>query len=77
MSERLKDLSIGDRGRVTGFDKGATPYRKKLLSMGLTPGVEFELTRYAPMGDPVEIRVRGFALTLRQEEAQGLQVERI
>ncbi len=73
---RLRELTPGDRGRVVGFDAGHRPYRRKLLSMGLTPGVEFEILRVAPLGDPVEIRLRGFDLSLRLDEAQVLQVER-
>jgi len=76
MPQSLKDLAVGDTGRVVGFDKGGKAYRKKLLSMGLTPGVEISVTRYAPMGDPVEIRVRGFSLSLRKAEAKALLVER-
>jgi ferrous iron transport protein A len=44
--------------------------------MGLTPGTEFTVTRYAPMGDPVEIEVRGFALSVRKDEATMLLVEK-
>jgi len=73
----LKDLATGDKGRVTGFGEGSKAYRRKLLAMGLTPGVELSVTRYAPMGDPVEIRVRGFSLSLRKHEAAALQVERL
>lgn len=73
----LHDLNVGDNGQVVGFEKGQNSYRRKLLSMGLTPGVTFVVTRYAPMGDPVEIRVRGFALTLRQQEARTLKVKKI
>ncbi len=76
MTNSLKDLSVGDSGRVVGFGEGSKAYRKKLLSMGLTPGVSFSVTRYAPMGDPVEIRVRGFSLSLRKDEAASLIVER-
>ena len=77
MTERLiKDLAVGDRATVVGFAKGAPGYRRKLLSMGLTPGVEFGITRLAPMGDPVEIRVRGFSLSLRKDEAAALLVRR-
>jgi ferrous iron transport protein A len=43
--------------------------------MGLTPGTELRVTRVAPMGDPVEIQVRGFRLSLRKDEAAALQVE--
>lgn len=73
---RLDDLTAGESGRVTGFTPGNKPYRSKLLAMGLTPGTEFAVTRYAPMGDPVELRVRGFALSLRRAEAAFLEVER-
>ena len=76
MSQKLQDLAVGDTGRVVGFGEGNKAYRRKLLSMGLTPGVEFSVTRYAPMGDPVEIRVRGFSLSLRKDEAEALLVER-
>ncbi len=76
MSNSLRDLTVGDTGRVVGFAEGSKAYRRKLLSMGLTPGVEFSVTRYAPMGDPVEIRVRGFSLSLRKDEAAALRVER-
>jgi len=76
MSERLKEMAVGDVGRVVGFGEGSKAYRKKLLSMGLTPGVEFSVTRYAPMGDPVEIKVRGFRLSLRKAEAEAVLIER-
>jgi len=73
----LKDLQVGDRAKVTGYHEGGSAYRRKLLSMGLTPGAEFSVTRVAPLGDPVEIRVRGFALTLRRDEAASLGVEKL
>ena len=76
MSTTLKDLSVGDRGRVIGYLEGGRAYRKKLLSMGLTPGTEIEVVRFAPMGDPVEIRVRGTSVSLRTGEAEALQVEK-
>jgi len=71
----LKDLQVGDRAKVAGYLEGGGAYRRKLLSMGLTPGAELSVTRVAPMGDPVEIQVRGFALTLRRDEAASLCVE--
>ncbi len=77
MSLHLSDLNIGDCGKVTAIEKGDKAYRQKLLAMGLTPGTEFSITRYAPLGDPVEIKVRGFALSLRKGEAAALQVEKI
>lgn len=77
MSIHLSDLKIGDSGRVIGIEKSEKAYRQKLLAMGLTPGITFNIIRYAPMGDPVEIKVRGFALSLRKDEANALKVERI
>ena len=76
-SSSLGDMSVGDKGKVIGLAKGNKAYRKKLLAMGLTPGTEFSVIRYAPMGDPVEISVRGFSLSLRKDEAAALLVERI
>ncbi|ENO88634.1 FeoA family protein [Thauera linaloolentis] len=73
----LKQLAVGDRAKVCGFADTGGPYRRKLLSMGLTPGAELLVMRVAPMGDPVEIRVRGFALTLRKGEADALTVEKL
>lgn len=75
MAKNLKDMRVGETGRVVGYDKGGKSYRKKLLSLGLTPGAEFSVVRYAPMGDPVEIQVRGFSLSLRKAEAEALLVE--
>ena len=77
MSIRLGDLTVGERGRVIGYQRGDRSYREKLLSMGLTPGTEFSVTRLAPLGDPVEINVRGYAVSLRKDEAQLLRVERL
>jgi len=73
----LKNLAVGDGGKIVGFDKTGKAYRKRLLAMGLTPGTEFSVTRFAPMGDPVEIKLRGFALTLRKDEAAILQIEKL
>jgi ferrous iron transport protein A len=73
----LKNLVIGDLAKIVGFEPTGKAYRKKLLAMGLTPGTEFSVTRFAPMGDPVEIKLRGFALTLRKDEASVLQIEKL
>lgn len=70
-------MSVGESGRVVGFDKAIKNYRKRLLAMGLTPGIDFSVIRYAPLGDPIEIRVRDFSLSLRKEEASCLLIESI
>jgi len=73
----LSDLQVGDTARILGYSEGGASYRRKLLSMGITPGVSISLTRLAPLGDPVEIRLRGFALSLRKDEAKSLLVEKL
>jgi ferrous iron transport protein A len=77
MAISLKNLAVGDLGKIIGFEPAGKSYRKRLLAMGLTPGTEFSITRFAPMGDPVEIKLRGFALTLRKDEAAILQIEKL
>lgn len=73
----LSDLQCGHHAQVVGFAKGERFYRQKLLAMGLIPGTPFILTRVAPLGDPVEIRVRGYSLSLRKAEASILDVRRM
>lgn len=77
MQTKLKEMQVGDQGRVQGYEEGGRGYRRKLLSMGLTPGIEFQVVRVAPLGDPVEVRVRGTSVSLRKAEAEALQVERL
>ena len=76
MKSTLKDMAVGETGKVSGYVKGASAYREKLLSMGLINGTMITVERIPPMGDPVEIKVRGFALSLRKDEASALLVER-
>ncbi len=76
MEISLRDLNVGEKCKVVGYKKGSTSYRGKLLAMGLTKGTEFTVERVAPMGDPVEINVRGFALSLRKNEAAAVIVEK-
>jgi Fe2+ transport system protein FeoA len=70
----LSALAIGQRGRVVGFDL-PPDQRQRLLEMGLTSGVEFQIVRFAPLGDPIELKVRGYHLSLRRNEASGVRVE--
>lgn len=76
MTVTLREMEKGEKGRVIGYFRGTSAYRKRLLAMGLTQGTEFIVKRVAPMGDPIEIEVRGFALSLRKDEASALKVER-
>lgn len=76
MDMQLRDFPPGERGVVAGYAKADPAYRDKLLSMGLTKGTEFTVLRVAPLGDPVEIEVRGFRLSLRKTEADALVARR-
>lgn len=71
----FKGLKAGDKAIVTGFLKGKPSYRKKLLAMGITPGTLFEVVRLAPLGDPVEIQVRGYMVSLRRDEAALISIK--
>lgn len=72
-TEKLAGQPVGRLLRITGF---ALPedIEQRLLEMGLTVGTDCTVLRYAPMGDPLEIKVRGYCLSLRLHEAEGVQV---
>lgn len=73
--QRLSDLSVGNRGRVTRMEVPQAD-RPRLMEMGLLVGTTVELVRFAPLGDPVEIKVRGYRLSLRRHEAELIWVDR-
>ena len=77
LSVNIKDLRIGQKAKILGFALCAGEYRHRLLSMGLTPGTVIELIRIAPLGDPVQILVRGIMLSLRKAEASILKLEQV
>ncbi len=77
MSITFSELNIGEKAVITGYREGPRDYRAKLLSMGLTRGTIIELLKRAPLGDPVEIRIRGFNLSLRRNEAEILVLESV
>lgn len=71
---KLRNAAIGARLKVVGYEPTSRDYKRKLLAMGLTPGTELRVTRHAPLGDPTEIEVRDFHLSLRKAEADALIV---
>lgn len=73
--QSLTQLKVGQKAKITRFLSGPKAYRQKLLAMGLTPGVVIDILRVAPLGDPIEIKVRGYSLSLRKKECQLVSVE--
>ena len=71
----LNELKIGDSAAITAVG-GEGALRCRLLDMGLTPRTVVTLRNVAPMGDPIEIHVRGYELTLRVEDARQITVEK-
>ena len=70
----LKDLNIGQRAVITDVE-GEGALRQHLLDMGVIPQAEVSIVKYAPMGDPVEVRIHGYELTLRLMEAEKIKVK--
>lgn len=68
----LADLEIGKDAVIKSVNCNEVSLRKHILDMGLTPGTEITLVKVAPMGDPLEIRVRGYELTLRKDDAKQI-----
>lgn len=73
-SQPLTSLALGCAAKVTEI-KVPPQSRGRLLEMGLLVGTPVQLVRFAPLGDPVEIKVRGYHLTLRRQDAEQIFVE--
>ena len=71
----LSDLKIGQRARVLGLHLDKPEVRRPLLDMGITKGTEILIKKIAPMGDPVDIELRGYELCIRKEEMKNIDVE--
>jgi DtxR family Mn-dependent transcriptional regulator len=70
----LKDLKPGQKGKVLKVSaRGETS--KRIVEMGITPGAVVEVERVAPLGDPIDIKVKGYHLSLRKEEAHRIEIE--
>ncbi|MCI8814132.1 MAG: ferrous iron transport protein A [Lachnospiraceae bacterium] len=70
----LRDLKPGDEGRVVSLgEKG--PVRRRIMEMGVTPGTPIKVVKVAPLGDPIEVNLRGYELSLRKDQAMRIVVE--
>ena len=74
MTKTLDQFIPGDRGRVLKVG-GQGAIRRRLLDMGITPGTQILLIKTAPMGDPLEITLRGFNLSIRKEDAKYIEMD--
>ena len=70
----LKDAKVGETVKATKLT-GEGPVKRRIMDMGITKGVEIYVRKVAPLGDPVEVTVRGYELSLRKADAEMIQVQ--
>ncbi|MDR3112115.1 MAG: ferrous iron transport protein A [Elusimicrobiota bacterium] len=73
--KRLSKLKQGDEGTIKSVISGASSLKKKLLDMGCVSGCKIKVKKLAPLGDPIEITIRNYSLSLRKNEADAIDVE--
>ena len=71
----LSDLKIGQVAKVLALHSDSKALRRRLLDMGITRGVEFKIKKIAPLGDPVDIELRGYELCIRKYDMQNIDIE--
>ena len=71
----LADLASGESG-IVRFVRGEDAVTRRLMEMGVIPGVAVRMVKSAPFGDPIEIRVRGYSLALRRSEAESIELNK-
>lgn len=70
----LKDVKVGERATVVKLH-GEGAVRRRIMDMGLTRGVELQVRKVAPLGDPMELNVRGYELSVRKSDAERIEVQ--
>ena len=70
----LRDVKIGETAKVVKLN-GEGPVKRRIMDMGLTKGVEVFVRKVAPLGDPIEVTVRGYELSIRKTDAEMVEVE--
>lgn len=76
MTTNIAQFKPGDEAVITGYNKCSSSLRDKILAMGLTRGEAIKVVNFAPLGDPVNILIRGYNLSLRKAEAEILILEK-
>ena len=74
MLKQLDEMKVGETGLIKSV-QGEGKIRRRLFDMGVTPGATVYLRKVAPLGDPIEITIRGYELSLRKVEAQSVKLE--
>ncbi|MDE6790890.1 MAG: ferrous iron transport protein A [Clostridia bacterium] len=74
MTKLLSDFTVGESGKIVKVN-GEGRIRRRLFDMGITPQADVVMRKKAPLGDPIEVTVRGYELTLRKGEAACVEVE--
>ncbi|MGD9638307.1 MAG: ferrous iron transport protein A [Alphaproteobacteria bacterium] len=74
MNTTLNNLKIGQKAKILSLKANIT-LKKRFVDMGFTKGSLIEVERLAPLGDPIEVIIKGYHLSLRKEEAEGIEVE--
>ena len=70
----LRDVSVGQTVKVTRLN-GDGPVKRRIMDMGITKGVSVTVQKVAPLGDPIELTVRGYQLSIRKADAEMIEVE--
>lgn len=74
MVKLLSELLPGEKGTVAKI-QGNGPVQRRIIDMGVVVGSKVEVQKYAPLGDPLEVKVKGFNLSLRKDEAQNIEIK--
>ena len=74
MTKLLSEFGVGESGKILSVN-GAGAVRRRLFDMGVTPGADILLRKLAPLGDPLEVNLRGYELSLRKSEASCVVME--
>ncbi|SDB21967.1 ferrous iron transport protein A [Eubacterium oxidoreducens] len=70
----LKDIKVGESCKVIKLH-GEGPVKRRIMDMGITKGVEINVRKVAPLGDPIELNIRGYELSIRKNDAEMIEVE--
>ncbi|MDY5626903.1 MAG: ferrous iron transport protein A [Clostridia bacterium] len=72
--QTLKDVKIGNKVKVVKLNGGGA-VKRRIMDMGITKGVDIQIRKVAPLGDPIEITVRGYELSIRKADAEMIEIE--